>query len=435
MLSLSLFMGGGVAGAAPDSDSGGSTGQSQGADGADGTKPAATTPRGPLRTIADNLRKQIEDSLRSTVQGVTGSLNALPSPSQIQAALPKSPKTTFGGTPTVHGVSESGSADAKIATPSTDATPAAVEAPVDPPASEQSVTPPPATAPTVPAAKPPPDPAKIVNGVVVPVTNLVTTVTNTVASIPGAIATFPGSLPQVTDVITSVQNMLTSVAAVSNSLTQLPSDLAGLLGVDTTIPTGTVGASTGHTVLPTIGHVPTPPQATTSLPQLLMPTQVQTRLPVVAPATAPVTPLDVMTARASGAAATSGRTEVAPNIATSKDVLSTVEHVIGAVVATVSLTALAAVALPGLAGLLTTCAAGIRIGYRQAKAGTGLPATVISRFVGSGPVGVVRSSSQVELRSRASRMVQPSAPVAERTRALRLVRAESATADLLDRAG
>ena len=88
-------------------------------------------------------------------------------------------------------------------------------------------------------------------------------------------------------------------------------------------------------------------------------------------------------------------TPVASKAASRSDVLSTVEHVIGAVVATVSLTALAALALPGLLGLLSTCAAGIRIGYRQAKATSALPDTAISRFVGSGPVGVVRSGSQV----------------------------------------
>ena len=105
--------------------------------------------------------------------------------------------------------------------------------------------------------------------------------------------------------------------------------------------------------------------------------------------------------------------------------LTQVEHAIGAFVATVSLTALAAVALPGLLGLLTTCAAGVRVGYRQAKAASALPHTAISRFVGSGPIGVVRSSSQVEMRSRASRVARP-APVpaerpTERTGTLRLL--------------
>jgi hypothetical protein len=115
------------------------------------------------------------------------------------------------------------------------------------------------------------------------------------------------------------------------------------------------------------------------------------------------------------------------------DTLSKVEHAIGAFVATVSLTALAAWALPGILGLLTTCAAGIRVGYRQAKAASALPHTAISRFVGSGPVGVVRSSSQVEMRSRAPRVVQPAAPKTQSRPALRVVGSESST-QVLDKA-
>jgi hypothetical protein len=108
--------------------------------------------------------------------------------------------------------------------------------------------------------------------------------------------------------------------------------------------------------------------------------------------------------------------------------LSTVERVIGAFVASASITALVAMALPGVGALLATCAAGIRIGYRQAKAGATLP-PVIARFAGSGPLGVVRSGSQVALRppTRRTSMSRP--------RSLRVTRtAPSDDESLLERA-
>jgi hypothetical protein len=146
-----------------------------------------------------------------------------------------------------------------------------------------------------------------------------------------------------------------------------------------------------------------------------------------------VTPLDIVT-RDAARDPSNAAAPAAPKEAGSTDVLSVVEHVIGAFVATVSLTALAAVALPGLAGLLTTCAAGIRVGYRQAKAASELPNTAISRFVGSGPVGVVRTGSQVQLRSRVSHVLGAKSRNAAPTRALRVVGSESSTTELLDHA-
>jgi len=146
---------------------------------------------------------------------------------------------------------------------------------------------------------------------------------------------------------------------------------------------------------------------------------------VAAPAAPAAVPMDVATGGPVGIPVAETPPASVEEPSGKSDVLTQVEHAIGAFVATVSLTALAAVALPGLLGLLTTCAAGVRVGYRQAKAASALPHTAISRFVGSGPIGVVRSSSQVEMRSRASRVARP-APVpaerpTERTGTLRLL--------------
>ena len=67
-------------------------------------------------------------------------------------------------------------------------------------------------------------------------------------------------------------------------------------------------------------------------------------------------------------------------------------------------------ALPGIGGLLIISAAGMLVGYRQAKAAFTLRAAGIARFARLGPLGVVRSGSLVALRPRASSVVrrQPS---------------------------
>jgi hypothetical protein len=74
-----------------------------------------------------------------------------------------------------------------------------------------------------------------------------------------------------------------------------------------------------------------------------------------------------------------------------------------------SLSALAAVALPGVGGLLIICAIGMRFGYRQAKALLAVRRAGIACFAGPGPLGVVRSGSLIALRPRASRVVRPQA--------------------------
>ena len=106
---------------------------------------------------------------------------------------------------------------------------------------------------------------------------------------------------------------------------------------------------------------------------------------------------------------------------------SFLEHTVSALFVPASLSALAAVALPGVGGLLIICALGMRIGYRQAKALMEVRRAGIACFAGPGPLGVVRSGSLIALRPRALG-VRPD-------RALRVVRSEtSRVASLLDRA-
>ena len=96
-----------------------------------------------------------------------------------------------------------------------------------------------------------------------------------------------------------------------------------------------------------------------------------------------------------------GMAPPAPNGAIPMGVRSFLRHALHDLPLAVSLSALAAVALPGAGGLVILTAAGVRVGYRQAKAGFVLRTTGIARFAGPGSLGVVRP--------RALRVVRPGA--------------------------
>jgi hypothetical protein len=102
---------------------------------------------------------------------------------------------------------------------------------------------------------------------------------------------------------------------------------------------------------------------------------------------------------------------------------SFLEHSIRALFVPASLSALAAVALPGVGGLLIVCALGVRVGYRQAKALFEVRRAGIACFAGPGPLGVVRSGSLIALHPRVSG-VRPD-------RALRIVRPNTSRAACL----
>jgi hypothetical protein len=91
-----------------------------------------------------------------------------------------------------------------------------------------------------------------------------------------------------------------------------------------------------------------------------------------------------------------------PNAAMSEG-LQTFLSTYGQLVVAVSLSAMFVAALPGLAGLVIPAAAGVHIGYRQAKAGRAVRASGIAHLAASGPIGVVRSGSLIALRSPSRR--------------------------------
>ena len=396
--------GGGIASAdtGTDTQSSGSTGQPAG-----GNDLSANTLSRAAMTAAQSLAstaKGFADSVGSLANARPRSISS-PSPS----LLPR-PVSTFGGAPTVHGtigaVADPASLDG---TPLEGAPPNVVPDPtaITP---EDAVVVPGLSAPptnTTPASTAIPasntvDPlAAATSSVITPAANVATALTNSVAAAPGMILSLPASATPLNDVLASLQGTLTSVTDAAAPLALVPSDLAALfnnLYGTTPVAGPTAGAGTNRAAMqPVVAPAVLP--ATSTMSQLMLPTAGSTAVP--APGDVAAAPLGGRRTPTTTYGATADAVP-APNGGATSGPLSTVEKVIGAFVASVSVLALLAIALPGVGGILVTWAAGIRIGYRQARAASALPSLGAARFVGSGPMGVVRSGSQVALGSRAA---------------------------------
>jgi hypothetical protein len=254
--------------------------------------------------------------------------------------------------------------------------------------------------------------AASVTNVVAPVPNLVAPVSDVIASIQDMPTPVAGAVVPLTQLQSLVQDMLTSVAGAVVPLTQLPSDLFSfLLGIAGVPPVvgGVAGvharglsAAAGASVA---SRLPLGlPLAGISGPPLV------SGLPVTGEATG-VAPLDVIAL--GRASAVSGMAPVAPDAAVPIGAGSSFRHVFGELLLPVSLWVLAAGVLPGAGGLGFITLAGVRVGYRQAKAGVALRTTGIAHFARPGPLGVVRSGSFVVVRPRGLRVVRPGALSAE----------------------
>lgn len=401
VLATGLLFGAGSAIAGADSEPSSSSGPGQGAEGTSqgtgattGTAGSAVDNQPTVGTLSDTEPADPpseggpEDGATTTPLNTddeeegagTGSSEPLGTdtetvPAETGATEPDTTVTTPA--PTVPADATSSSSDAPPATPA----PPATSAPIAPPPAPKPVNP---MGPMIKAFQ--------------PVTNAVNDMADAFSSVPRTFAALPTSPTPITDAIASVQALLTSVADVWVPLANVPGDLYALLGVQTppaappliggsgsfsTVRGGPVdaplfGAVGGH------GQQVVAPANSDSLFGTMVS---QPSLGTVA-STSMTAPLAV-----------SGTVPL--TIAPSTNVRSIFEHVIEAVLVPASLTALAAVALPGVGALLVVCAAGIRVGYRQAKAGLALRASGIARFAGAGPLGVVRSGSLVALRQRA----------------------------------
>ncbi|MGX9791665.1 hypothetical protein [Mycobacterium sp. MMS18-G62] len=251
---------------------------------------------------------------------------------------------------------------------------------------------------SVPTIPPPPlDRTAAASKVAEPIANAVVTVVMVAQSVPGVLAGLPTSPTPVADVIASLQTMLTTVGdAFVPLVTQLPSDLFNLLAASGDAPaaTGVLGRSHALGSFTTV-VAPGPPDP---MPPAALPTPDRWSMPSLGDGAAPVKVLDVETAALSRDFAISGAETLAPESASPTGVKSFLEHTIDAILVPASLSALAALALPGLAALVIACAAGMRVGYRQAKAAMAARSSGIARFAGTGPLGVVRTGSMIALR-------------------------------------
>ena len=195
----------------------------------------------------------------------------------------------------------------------------------------------------------------------------------------------------VSDVSAVVQDLLRSVVGAVVLLAQLPSDLFSfLLGIAGMQPVvGGVGGSHGPGLSAAAGasvasRLPLGlPFAGISGPPLAG----ISGLPVTGEATGVAT-LDVIAL--GQASAVPGMAPLAPDAAFPMGVQSVFRHVFSGLLLPVSLWALAAGALPGAGGLGFITLAGVRVGYRQAKAGVALRTTSIAHFARLGPLGIVR---------------------------------------------
>jgi len=450
VLSIGLLVasgGGAMATADTDSESGGAVSHSQTAE-TSGTGSSAA--RSPVGQLADSLRR----SLQNTINGVTSTLNSLgTAPQRAGANSATTPPTMkVSASPTALGSLSTAPSTEATATPATATEPTATATPVEatpvaaepavPVASTATPTPNTETAEAVaPVTDPPVTTLKVTGSDAVagatgnaatdpvtgtptptppttkstwlgPVSTSLAAVVKSVAAVPAVVASLPTSTTPVYDIVNSIANMLTSVANVGTSFTQL--NLSQLLGASAATPP-TIGGAAGRHTAPAAG-APSPAPPVPTLSELLLPVAGPGDGQASPAAAAPAQAVELTAGVESRGASSSEMPPLAKG-ADENDTLSTVERMIGAFVASASITALAAIALPGIGGLLATCAAGIRIGYRNAKAGASLPA-VIARFAGSGPLGVVRSGAQVQLHRRTERPQKP------RPRTLRVVEAE-----------
>ena len=242
-----------------------------------------------------------------------------------------------------------------------------------------------------------------VSGAVVPLTQLQSDLSSFLLGIAG-VAPVPNLVVPVSDVIALVQDMLTSVAgAVVTPLTQLQSALYsflfGIVGVQPVVAGlgGVAGAGLSAAADASVAS-----QWPWGLPLAGIP---GVSLAGNAPATGVAT-LDVIAL--GRVSALSGMAPPASNGAIPMGEQSFIQDVCEFLIRA-SLWALAAVALPGVGGLVILTAAGVRVGYRQAKAGFVLRTAGIARFARPGPLGVVRSGSLVVVRSGSFGVARPRA--------------------------
>jgi hypothetical protein len=373
-----------------DTDSSGSTAPGDGdAGGSNQGSTGSSTTSGPVGSITDSLQKTLQGVMSSSGSGQT----------------PESQSSTGAESSTVEpAATDSADENEDSGLVATDPTP------VEPV--------PPVVEPVTNAVEPVTNAVEPVPAVVEPVTNVIEPAPTVDASAPSVVTPVPnlaapvstvvnGLAATTTDVIALVEDMLTSAAGAVLAFTGLQSDLSALLGIAAADPAlGGVGDHAG------VG-LSAVADASVLAPSMALQSRVvslQTGIPGVTWADSLIGVAPV-----GGGSATTllSQESPLPEAAPAPDgiipvgVREFVRQTFDELRRSPALAALLYAALPGVGGLLIVTGAGVRLGYRQAKARLALRTAGIARFARSGPIGVVRSGSLVYVRPRALHVVRP----------------------------
>lgn len=260
--------------------------------------------------------------------------------------------------------------------------------------------------PPVPPATDPLAPAAAVAG---PMANAVGGVATALGAVPARLMALPASPTPISDAIATLQDTLTGVTNAVVPLVNLPSDLYTKFYAPTITATSTVSGGVNPDVTtPLLG-------ARAAQPDQAAPIFLAGGMALPGDIAPPETLRDIVTTGLSNQLPVSGIATPARDVVVQSGLGSFLEHTVSALFVPASLSALAALALPGVGGLLIICGLGTRLGYRQAKALLEVRRAGIAVFAGPGPLGVVRAGSLIALHPRG---VRPD-------RTLRVVRSET----------
>jgi hypothetical protein len=370
-----------------DSESGGSSADGDG--GADGSSQEdGSTASSPAGATATDPTGSITDTLSTTPTGVTSTFGSAAT-EDLQPSSGDSSTAEPAGADT-----ETTGSDPVAAEPSPiEPGPTVVEPVTNVVESGPSVV---ASAPSV--VEPPPTVDPPAATVLPPVPGPATPVANVFAPVPVLIS-------QPFDAVAALEEMLTSVAGAVVSFTQPQADLFALLGFAGVDPAlGGVGGHAGRGLSTAAGALVLDPMV--SPLQMILPRSAFPAIPSAGDATEDAALAAITTMLASQESSLPAQAPPMPDGVIPVGVQEFFQQVVEEVKRSPGLAVLAAAALPGLGGLLVVTAAGIRLGFRQAKAGFALHAAGIARFARSGPIGVVRSGSLIAVRSRPLKVVR-----------------------------
>jgi hypothetical protein len=329
--------GGAVAVADPDSTGSAAPGD----DGTNALGPGSITANSPVGNVTDN----VTDTVRKTIPGATSTLGSGRQPGQQPSTGATSPNNQPRGTDT-QDETNSPAQVSRASDPGPD-----VAAP-NPVAAVPNVV-----APVADVVAPVADVVARVPNVVAPVPDVVAPVPNVVAPVPNVVAPVPNVVAPVSDVIAVVPDMPTSVPSAAVPLTQPPSDLSSFL-----LDIAGVAPVAGIPGVPLAGDA-------TGFATLLRTTFEPTGV--------------------GRASSPPGMAPLEPDAGIPMGLHSFLRDAYAKLLLPVSLWALFTVALPGVAGLVVLTAIGMRVGYRQAKAGFVVRAPGITRLARPGQLGVV----------------------------------------------